>query len=388
MRENLKSLTSLRFFAAALIVISHSGYFGFGRDWIIPYPMGMAVSFFFVLSGFVLFYANPSIASVKAACDFLVSRFARIWPAHFAMLAIVVLFLPNSWGDVWDVDATIAFLKNALLIQSWSHTLKDFFSFNGVSWSISTEMFFYAMFPILIWRWKRTGAVKLLLGGLLAIACIASAANLSLAGAVGPTVESIEGYVYVFPPARLFEFLIGMVVADIWTRTKSSGLSTAKATVLQLISIYLLVSTVPSLYMIYAGWSQTGLISDATFKWLSGSGYLFINAFAIFSMACMNGLVAKILSNRVLVFLGEISFSIYLCHQVLLTALMGKLATFGSMPMQYFIFWVIVIAFSSAIYVFIEKPCKRMIVSGYRNNISFARRPDPAMTHVPNTTPA
>lgn len=367
MRENLKSLTSLRFFAAALIVISHSGYFGYGRDWIIPYPMGMAVSFFFVLSGFVLFYANPSIANMKAAGDFLVSRFARIWPAHFAMLVIVVLFLPSSWGDVWDVTATTEFLKNAFLVQSWSHTLKSFFSFNGVSWSISTEMFFYAMFPILIWRWEKTGAVKLLLGGLLALACVASAANLSLAGEVGPTVESIEGYVYVFPPARLLEFLTGMVVADIWSKTNASGLSVAKATVLQVISLYLLVFTVPYLYLVYAGWSQSGLIPPAAFKWLSGSGYLLVNAFAIFSMACMSGLIAKVLSNKILVFLGEISFSIYLCHQVLLSALMGKLATFGTMPMQYLIYWLIVIAFSSAIYIFIEKPCKRMILTGYRN---------------------
>lgn len=367
MRENLKSLTSLRFFAAALVVVSHTGYFGYGREFVANFPIGLAVSFFFVLSGFVLFYSNPKISNLSAASDFLLARVARIWPAHFAMLILVVLFLPSSWGENWSLDTTKAFMKNALLLQSWSHALSEFFSFNAVSWSISTEMFFYAMFPILIWRWDSTKFIKLLVASVLVLACIISAANLDWAGQVAANVDSVEGFVYVFPPARLLEFLTGMLVADLWGKTAASKFSTAKATVLQLVSVALIVFAVPALHTLYAWLYENDIIVTSAFKWLQGGGYLIICAVVIFSMACMNGLVAKMLSYAPLVILGEISYSVYLTHQVLLTALVGKLPSFGSVMVQYVIYWVIVLGFSFGLWVLVEKPCRRMIVDKYKS---------------------
>lgn len=367
MRENLKSLTSLRFFAAALVVVSHTGYFGYGREFVASFPIGLAVSFFFVLSGFVLFYSNPKITSMSSASDFLVARVARIWPAHFLMLILVILFLPSSWGESWSLDTAKEFLKNALLVQSWSHSLSGFFSFNAVSWSISTEMFFYAMFPILIWRWESTKVIKLLASAALVLACIASAASLNWAGEVAANVDSVEGYVYVFPPARLLEFLTGMLVADLWMKAGASNYSTIKATALQLISVSLIIFVVPAMHTFYAWLYEGETIVTSAFKWLQGGGYLLICAIVIFAMACMNGLIAQALSNRLLVILGEISYSVYLTHQVLLSALVGKLPSFGPMIIQYIVYWLIVVGFSFGVWALVEKPCRKMIVDKYKN---------------------
>src|SRR5271163_1957108 len=100
---NIKSLTSLRFLAAALLVFYHLGqsqlakgapaFFGFLESC----ALDQGVSFFFVLSGFILHYSYPVLGSRGDAWRFLLSRFARVWPAH---IAAIVLFLIVG-ADLW-----------------------------------------------------------------------------------------------------------------------------------------------------------------------------------------------------------------------------------------------------------------------------------------------
>jgi hypothetical protein len=84
-KKKLNALTSLRFFAAALIVLHHSrGRFGFSENLLYPFQPDQAVSFFFVLSGFILVYVYPSLNSWKDKRRFLLTRFVRLWPVHLA----------------------------------------------------------------------------------------------------------------------------------------------------------------------------------------------------------------------------------------------------------------------------------------------------------------
>ena len=85
----LDQLTSLRFFAAVMVVICHSaGLFGFVGG---PELDGLrtGVSFFFVLSGFILAYVYPKLDTIPELLHFLRARFARIWPAHFVTFLLV-----------------------------------------------------------------------------------------------------------------------------------------------------------------------------------------------------------------------------------------------------------------------------------------------------------
>ncbi|SAL60316.1 O-acetyltransferase OatA [Caballeronia terrestris] len=370
MKENLKALTSLRFFAAAAIVIHHTTwYFGYGSHLANLFPLDLGVSFFFILSGFVLYYAHPDLSDWRAAINFIVARIARVWPAHLAMLSIVIIFLARPWGTgPSDPTATSALLANVILLQSWYHLSSDFFSFNGVSWSISTEMFFYAMFPILIWRWDQTKYFKLVAAGGLAIGCVLRAAHLELPLLSDKNVLSIDSYVYIFPPARLFEFAVGIFTADLWAKYSRYASGQARSTVLQAAALVLLVIGVPKLVTVYAELYRHHYISKAAVKWLFGSGSAPIFAFVIFAMASSKGLFAKALSWRPLVILGEISFSIYMTHQVLIVALTynGKLASLGAMPFQYAAYWTIVILFSAALWLLIEKPCRKWVVATFK----------------------
>ena len=104
----LNALTGRRFVAASMIVLHHS------RRLHIPLPelaFDHGVSFFFVLSGFILSYAYPRLESRSAVFRFLAARIGRIWPAHATalLLAIVLLHLP--------LDRT--FVAKVLLVHGW-----------------------------------------------------------------------------------------------------------------------------------------------------------------------------------------------------------------------------------------------------------------------------
>ena len=75
----LNALTSLRFFAAFVVMLHHfiSGSLGFAGA-------AHGVAFFFVLSGFILTSNYPHLSTWQDRRSFLLARFARIWPAHVA----------------------------------------------------------------------------------------------------------------------------------------------------------------------------------------------------------------------------------------------------------------------------------------------------------------
>lgn len=83
--NKLDALTGLRFFAALGIAILHArGAMGIPAEFhelVFP-TLIQGVSFFFVLSGFILTYKYPSLEDAAARRRFLWSRFSRLWPAH------------------------------------------------------------------------------------------------------------------------------------------------------------------------------------------------------------------------------------------------------------------------------------------------------------------
>ncbi len=156
--EKLHPLTTLRFFAAAMIVVYHSaGLFGFPEQFHINIYLDQAVSFFFVLSGFILTYVYPRLDTFRDCRRFWFARFARVWPAHIAAFIFFGCLLGFSVSTSTSVLVT-AF--NLLLVQAWIPIEKIFFSYNPVSWSISTELAFYLAFPVLIRNWERTWAAE------------------------------------------------------------------------------------------------------------------------------------------------------------------------------------------------------------------------------------
>ena len=153
--QKLDALTSLRFFAAAMIVVAHAhplfGSLGIAN----AAPLGQGVSFFFVLSGFILAYNYPELEGRKAVRRFWLARFARVWPLHAVMLLLWIALIFNFDRHSYfpGVEGLARLGANLLLLQAWVPLSLWSLSFNGVAWSLSAEFFFYAVFPFLIRYW-------------------------------------------------------------------------------------------------------------------------------------------------------------------------------------------------------------------------------------------
>jgi peptidoglycan/LPS O-acetylase OafA/YrhL len=365
MKRSLKPLTSLRFVAAAMIVIHHSrAFFGYGNWLGNNASLDAGVDFFYVLSGFILYYSYRQFDTPRDVYNFYVARVARIWPLHFATFLMVVMFLPAPWGPPGNIAQEAA--ANLFLLQAWSSKINYFFSFNDVSWSLSVEAFFYLTFPVLVYRWGDTWKWKLLF-------CVALVVGLLQYLSVYPDKLVWNGYAidstaFIFPPSRLLEFVIGIAACSIWLRCSAaiSRLSVWTATILELAALAGACSALHWMKLV----SHSFLRHPETFKWISECGYAPAMAVLIFVMASGRGGVSRLLSLKFAVLLGEMSFSVYMCHQIFLRVFAENrsIAVFGGDLAQYIAFWITVLVASYLLWEFIEKPCRQRAVRFFAVN--------------------
>jgi peptidoglycan/LPS O-acetylase OafA/YrhL len=168
------SLTSIRFFAAALVLFHHS------IPTFLPAVAKMdstqmlqgslnrgllsfttSVSFFFLLSGYVLgrmYLCKNNAVDIRS---FWAARFARIYPMYFVMLVIDSQQLLRGELQAHGLMSALfktskIFVANALMMQAWDTS--RLLRINVPSWSLSAEIFFYLCFPVLGgWLWKLRG---------------------------------------------------------------------------------------------------------------------------------------------------------------------------------------------------------------------------------------
>ncbi len=351
--NKLDALTSLRAFAAGAIVIFHMGGVGFLPIGTHP-ELANGVSFFFVLSGFILTYNYPSLKGRVG--DYYLKRIARIWPLHLTTIALIVFLVPSY--ATWILRNPDAAIANVLLLQSWTADKAFTSSLNGVSWSISTEMFFYLLFPLLL-------VVRRFWIVVLAVAAITSA-GLYWVEANIDRFDNIHPLVLHFPPLRLFEFVVGMWAAKIFRDRHSVGASTRsnllRNGLLEVAAIGLVVASVVALGLIRPQLGAVGL--KATALWLTQSGSVMVFAASIYVFAIGSGFVSRLLHARFLVLLGEISFATYMLHQIFIkyarvTDLESK---FGELGVAVAIIFASYMG-SYVLWVAIETPARRGIVA-------------------------
>jgi peptidoglycan/LPS O-acetylase OafA/YrhL len=173
--RKIHSLTSARFLAAFSVVLYHSSplflpipsSFGLERPpqgliGHILFSLTFAISFFFMLSGYVLAKAYLRDGEKIDVRTFFVARFARFYPLY---VAVMVLDLPELLspeirvhGIATGLFKTVKILAaNLAMLQAWFP--ERLLRINGPSWTLSAEIFFYVCFPLLgVALWRLRGA--------------------------------------------------------------------------------------------------------------------------------------------------------------------------------------------------------------------------------------
>lgn len=310
----------------------------------------LGVTFFFVLSGFVLTWsARPGLP----ASTFYWRRVARIWPAHMValLLAIPVFYTfapipPGSFLKPFDLGVL---LLSVVLLQAWSANPVILFSGNPAAWTLTCEAFFYALHPwimrVLVPLTKR-GAL-LLAGG-----AVAYAFAYRLGILAWPT--SWLGAVPL-PVQRLPEFVLGMGLA--WAIR-----SGWRPRIHPLVGIASLGGVVG---LVLVSYRMAGSAFFASLPSFTNELFTIACGIAIVSLAAraLKGR-RSFFESKIQVRLGEWSFAFYLVHATfiyLFVTIFGVQAPSWANLAWYPVLLAIDLVAAWALHRFVEKPLEKRI---------------------------
>lgn len=346
----LNQLTFTRFLAALAVVFFHSGGdFGFFK---IPaiFTAGLAaVSYFYVLSGFVMAYAYYRPERKLNLLNYGLARFARIYPIYIFAFIVTCFYYIN----VIPKTRFKEFAANLFLYQAWIPKYST--SYNITAWSLSVEVFFYALVPILIWVVARQPVRRLiwLSVGFWALSqLIHSSLIVQFSSSLTP---QFLGY---FPIFHLNAFLLGFV-GGIWHLHQPAPI--ARSTSLNI--ALLILATSATLFALY---SNLHYGFGATFSLNVGLlAPLFL--IVILTLASDSSFISKFFSHPRLILLGDASYALYILH-VPLRWWLEYLFSYFSISLAPEIFLSIylssVLIVCVLIYKYVEAPAKDWI----RNN--------------------
>jgi len=306
----LPALTGIRFFAASLVFADHIlSLPGMAQ----PPPMfilgGFGVAVFFVLSGFILTYNYAQIfntgVNFKNYGRFIWDRLAKIYPLYLLTLVLAIPIELAGHHRVWSWGALAMQLTLLQCILPLDQ-LRATDHFNVPGWSISCEMFFYLLAPLLIWlglSGRRPG-YAVILGWLVALV---------LAVTGGIWAVKVSAWPGRFAPARVPDFLVGVVTAVCYLKGGTPSRT----------RIHLCVAG--GLFLLALSIWANGLAP----QFLSlGSLYAPGAALLIYGLAYGQGRIAQFLSHRWIELLGMSSFAFYLIHDLIIRLCNGAFAYF------------------------------------------------------------
>lgn len=324
--ERVASLTGVRAVAALLVVLTHAAYttgkYPQGFAGLVYSRMEIGVPIFFVLSGFLLF--RPWVqAAARGGPAPSVRRYAwhrvrRIMPAYVVTVLIAYLVYhfrsagPNP-GHTWE-----GLFRNLTLTQIYTDSYLYSFLHQGLTqmWSLAVEAAFYLVLPalayvLLVVLCRRAWRPGLLLAGLAAFAAV-SPLWLWLVHSVGWLADGAR----LWLPTYLVWFLGGMLLAVLQgMRVRVYALVAVPLAVV----CYLIASTP------IAGEPTTSPaeLREALAK---TAFYAVIATLTVAPLALGDrGWYAKLLASRPMVFLGEISYEIFLIHLITMEVVMVEI---------------------------------------------------------------
>ena len=362
----LPKLTSLRFFAAFWVLGFHAlPRAGIPNRWDAFWNLGwLGVTFFFVLSGFILTYTYGREGGHVDRRQFWFARLARVYPLYlFALLFAVPQFVHDVRLVSGGVDAIStqrvagAVVSSITMVQAWFGQFVCLW--NCPSWSLSDEAFFYALFPLVVplvaSRRGRTVILASTLGGMAAVTWATSSA-------ATPEMAARVSDASLNPLVRLPEFMLGVWLGGLFLANKPSWKFAAPAaTVAALTAIA---------FAIFAGKYHTG-----------GAPHLIaapIFALLIFSVAASRHPDRGMLAAAPLVLLGEASYALYMLHGPLhgyMLAAFNRATPAMSYGMRFVVYAAVAILMGIASFIWLERPARRRLRAWFDRTLPAVDRP-------------
>jgi len=353
--SRLPSLTGLRFIAALCVFAYHAwlpipalrlvnddsvAYGVYGK---VSQAGGLGVGFFFVLSGFILTWSARPGDTPKS---FWRRRIVKIYPNYVVAWILAMVLFAAAYTPAWRA------VLNLFTLQVWIPDFDTNFSVDPPSWSLGTEAVFYACFPLLLMFATRIRPerLKYWIGGVVALVVLKPLVAYLLLPATpavpGEPTVSVSQYWfgYLLPPVRVFDFLLGILVARavMTGRWRNIGIT---ASVVLMAGGYWLAESTPYL------WGQSAIFVVPA--------ALLIAAAAI---ADSQGRFT-LFNSRFMTWLGEISFAFYLMHFIVLaygrsllgTQMFSTGETIGLLAAEL----VAAVLVAWALYALVERPITR-----------------------------
>jgi peptidoglycan/LPS O-acetylase OafA/YrhL len=326
--SKLAALTGLRLVAALCVVLAHSLDLVVFKDGPALSVLGVGLAYFgmslfFVLSGFVIYFNYAPLferlPAREAALRFAVARFARLYPLYAFFMLLSLASIPLSRVPPMLPDLYL-FVP---MLQSWflgdrQYPLMYTFGEVALTWSISTELFFYILFPfLLLVRLPRIH--RFLELPLLLVATLVVLVALYLAVPPLPTPYAQQWLVYFSPYCRIFEFIAGILTARLYLSLRDAPVGAREAKIAGVVAMgcgYFIAASVMSA----RNWTVQESFSFYDFirpnLWNMPA-----SVFLVFYVTRYESALRRLLSSRLAVAGGDASYSIYLLHFFILSHL-------------------------------------------------------------------
>jgi peptidoglycan/LPS O-acetylase OafA/YrhL len=346
--ERVASLTGIRAVAALLVMLTHAAYttgkYTHGYVGLVYSRMEIGVPIFFVLSGFLLF--SPWVKTAASGTPppsvrrYAWHRVRRIMPAYAVTVVAAYLVYhfrtagPNP-GHTWE-----GLFRNLTLTQVYTDNYLYSFLHQGLTqmWSLAVEVAFYIALPLLAYlllvvlcrrRWQPSR----LIAGLIGLAVVTPAWLILV-----HTTDFLPDGDRLWLPTYLVWFVGGMILSAL-------QLVGMRAYALACVPLAMVCYFIVSTPIAGAPTTSPAELREALFK---ATFYAVIATLAVAPLALGDrGVYARLLASRPMVFLGEISYEIFLIHLITMELVMVEILHYpiytGSIVMLYVVTFVVTV---------------------------------------------
>jgi exopolysaccharide production protein ExoZ len=340
----LSSVQVLRGVAALTVTIAHTNAeVGWWTEYLkIPNPMptlgtgAAGVDLFFVISGFIMVYTSSAyFGSVAGAREFFSRRLIRIVPLYWIGTALAIFHIWYIGHSLQLYGIQNSNVISSLLFLSEARSNGEFAPVLPVGWTLNYEMFFYFVFALALLLPRRAALASV-------VVVLFLLGTFSVPSGAPYAIKYISN-------ALLHEFIIGVIVG--WLYVENVKVPRIVATAALCVGV--------AAFVAYATFDPIHLVPQA-YRWGIPAGLI------VFGMVFRGEPTNLNLGRRIMVWIGDMSYSLYLFHGLIMGALRVQfteaLTPLARNPWFYSAFIVgVSLALSYLIFLFVERPLTRWL---------------------------